>query len=243
MYSIKTVRFVFACVYDMGCSLLIVYKSQSHSSSYHISFTLGRYRKKMRFIIPSSISAALFGASLVFVSSFRNASARLVASSDLREQVIKSKGLSKVKGDECFKLEADISNVRQALVTADVGILGCRESLTCLEDQSSSTGARCVDFQDTFVKDECVAGGYTGCTVDSDCCGEEKCSSMKDPIEVRVCSKNGVFCKLTGEECSATSDCCGNSFCARKTWQSQTKYCQDYSADDDDEETKLTKLF
>eukprot|EP00956_Cyclotella_meneghiniana_P005492 scaffold7021_cov45-Cyclotella_meneghiniana.AAC.1 len=98
----------------------------------------------MRFIIPSTISAALFGASLVFVSSFRNASARLVASSDLREQVVQSKGLSKVKGDECFKPEADISNVQQALVTADIGILGCGESLTCLEDESSSTGARCV---------------------------------------------------------------------------------------------------
>jgi len=45
---------------------------------------------KMRHIIPLKTFAALSGASLVLLSSIRDASARLVTSSDLREQVMES---------------------------------------------------------------------------------------------------------------------------------------------------------
>ena len=61
----------------------------------------------MKINVPIKSSTALSGASLVFISSIHDASARLVASSDIRDQVIeRSKISTKVKGGECIKLEA-----------------------------------------------------------------------------------------------------------------------------------------
>eukprot|EP00956_Cyclotella_meneghiniana_P016096 scaffold25203_cov36-Cyclotella_meneghiniana.AAC.2 len=129
----------------------------------------------MRFIItPKTTFASLSVASIVVVSSIHDVSARLVASSDILEQPMESVGtFSKVMGDECIKeLDvADISN-EEDIKTIDLGILGCGEALTCLEDESSSTGARCVEFDEI---DESVS-----------CSGEW--SSCKEPGE-KFCKK------------------------------------------------------
>ena len=106
----------------------------------------------MRFII----SAALTGASLVFTSTFGIASARITATSDIHKQVTENKSLVNVEGDECFKLESDISN-GEVFASTDVGIplaLGCGEALACLEDKSSSMGARCVDSMKETITEE-----------------------------------------------------------------------------------------
>lgn len=78
----------------------------------------------------------------------------------------------------------------------------------CLEDDSSSTGARCVKFEETFVRNECIPPGTVGCNIDSDCCEDEECSPPSVKVNKRVCSKNGVFCKTYMDECAEDSECC-----------------------------------
>ena len=65
------------------------------------------------------------------------------------ESVLGVGTFAKVKGDECIKKldDTDISN-EEDIKTIDLGILGCGKALTCLEDESSSIGARCVEFED-----------------------------------------------------------------------------------------------
>ena len=128
----------------------------------------------MRLGIPLNISTVLLGATLVTFTSIPDVSARLVASSDIRKQVLESDTIIKVKGDECIKLDAGIVN-REDGENIDVQILGCGEAMTCLEDETSSTGARCVDFQEVSVyeKESCTNSGY--CIIDSDCCDDRKC--------------------------------------------------------------------
>eukprot|EP00956_Cyclotella_meneghiniana_P011321 scaffold15934_cov52-Cyclotella_meneghiniana.AAC.9 len=50
------------------------------------------------------------------------------------------------KGEECVKVEADVSGNKENIENVDIGVLGCGEALICLEDESSSTGARCADL-------------------------------------------------------------------------------------------------
>ena len=143
-----------------------------------------------------------------------------------------------MEGDECVKFqEGGVSN-KKGIEYVDVEILSCGDALFCLEDKSSSTGARCVDFKETFVKDECIPAGTAGCTIDSDCCDEEKCTpssfphcngekcSRSDvPVEKRVCSKGGVFCgKDNNADCEENSDCCVGYVCGRGRFAS--KKCQ-----------------
>ena len=126
----------------------------------------------MRFI-PYKCSAVLLGATLVTFTSIGDVSARLVASGDIRKQVLESDTITKVKGDECIKLDAGIVN-REDVEDIDVQILGCGEALACLEDESSSTGARCVDFEEVSADEKfCTYVGF--CNSDLDCCGLRKC--------------------------------------------------------------------
>eukprot|EP00956_Cyclotella_meneghiniana_P043850 scaffold290794_cov162-Cyclotella_meneghiniana.AAC.1 len=101
----------------------------------------------MKFSTFSPIMASLSGVSLIAVSSIRGISARLVASSDIRENIKKSTSFTKVKGDECVKFETDITN-KEVFGNVDVGILGCGKDLICYDDESSSTGSRCVDSKE-----------------------------------------------------------------------------------------------
>ena len=152
----------------------------------------------MRLVIPLKTSAALSGASLLLLSSIRDASARLVTSSDLREQVMESKSFAKVKGDECFMLEAGTPN-KEDVANIDIGILGCGEALTCLEDESSSTGARCVEFEEVGCKNY----GWP-CDQDSDCCG----NYCRDPTDQWSPKRCACGLKGKGEECQDDSECC-----------------------------------
>ena len=139
----------------------------------------------MQLVLPLLLksSAALSGATLVFVSSILDASARLIASSDLRDQVIESKISTKVKGDECIKLEAHPS-IEGGVENVDVGILGCGPALTCRDDKSSPTGARCVDFEE-------LDGGssFTDCFM-KDCRFDRSvCNSCEDnPVHYKCCT-------------------------------------------------------
>ena len=106
---------------------------------------------------PKTTFASISVASIVAVSSIHDVSARVVASSDIREQAMESVGTSaKVKGDECIKLDAaDISN-EEDIKTIDLGILDCcGEALTCLEDENSSTGAKSVEFDEVDESGSC----------------------------------------------------------------------------------------
>ena len=77
------------------------------------------------------------------ILSIRGVSARLlVASSNIREKTNDGTGFIKVEGEECVKLQNEISNERFIGNTYNYG---CEGTLVCLEDESSSTGARCVD--------------------------------------------------------------------------------------------------
>ena len=129
---------------------------------------------KMRFIIPVNISlSVLSGTALVLVTSFHNASARLVGSSDLREQVkaMESSASSTLaKGEECTKFDADISSNKKSIDNVDVLILGCGEALTCLEDESSSTGARCVDFDEVDESGSCIMAHLVCKSIFDTCC-------------------------------------------------------------------------
>eukprot|EP00956_Cyclotella_meneghiniana_P009372 scaffold12966_cov24-Cyclotella_meneghiniana.AAC.1 len=170
----------------------------------------------MRLVIPLKTSAALSGASLLLLSSIRDASARLVTSSDLREQVMESKSFAKVRGDECFMLEAGTPN-KESVANIDIGILGCGEALTCLEDESSSTGARCVEFEEVDL--HCVYE-YMECEKDSDCCDADLvCQDL--PGWGSRCSCKGLG---LGEACQDDSECCASYSCSTDT-MTGTKKC------------------
>ena len=156
----------------------------------------------MRFDIAFKHYAALSGAGLVsFSSVISDASARLVSSSDIRENIKKSTSFTKVEGEECIKLQEDIVSNKKDIEYVDVGILGCGDALVCLEDASSSTGARCVDFKETFVKDKCVPAGHIGCVTDMDCCENETCSPIVADLTRQKCSIGGVFCGIYFDPC------------------------------------------
>ena len=92
------------------------------------------------------LNVSLFGAVLAAVSNIREVSARIVGLADIRENVKESKSFAKMnKGEECIKLEADIPNTKKDTENVDIGVFGCGEALICLEDASSSTGARCLE--------------------------------------------------------------------------------------------------
>eukprot|EP00956_Cyclotella_meneghiniana_P017735 scaffold29168_cov52-Cyclotella_meneghiniana.AAC.1 len=130
----------------------------------------------MSFNTAFKLSTAFSGVTLVAFSSIHGATARLAASSDIiREKSIKKSStisFTKVKGDECVKFDTDISSNKEVIENyVDVGILACGGDLICLEDESSSTGARCVDSKEVLVKYACLPDGAWNCAVDSDCCG------------------------------------------------------------------------
>eukprot|EP00956_Cyclotella_meneghiniana_P041368 scaffold224438_cov33-Cyclotella_meneghiniana.AAC.1 len=112
----------------------------------------------MSFNTAFKLSTAFSGVTLVAFSSIHGATARLAASSDnLREKSIKTSStisFTKVKGDECNKFETDITSNKGEVIenNVDVGILACGGDLICLEDESSSTGARCVDSKEVSFK-------------------------------------------------------------------------------------------
>ena len=136
----------------------------------------------MRFNIPNNVSAVLLGTTLVAFTSIRNASARLVASSDVRKQVLESETIAKVKGDECIKLDAGIVN-REDVENIDVGILGCGEALICLEDETSWTGARCVDFEEASVYENASCKNeWEYCDKNSECCGDLWCDKWCEEL-------------------------------------------------------------
>lgn len=128
--------------------------------------------------IAYKLPTVLHGATLVAVTSICDVSARLVATSDIRKQVFESESISKVNGDngdECIKLNADVVN-REDVENIDLGILGCGEALTCFEDDSSSTGARCVDFEEVSVYGKASCHDeYEFCQFDSQCCSTLRC--------------------------------------------------------------------
>eukprot|EP00956_Cyclotella_meneghiniana_P023969 scaffold47634_cov32-Cyclotella_meneghiniana.AAC.2 len=103
------------------------------------------------------IYAALYVGTLATVLNVREVSARIADSSDIRKNIKESKTFAKNKGEECIKLEADISGNKKKkdIENVDVGVLGCGKALICLEDESSSTGARCVDFVEADGWDDC----------------------------------------------------------------------------------------
>ena len=127
----------------------------------------------MRFVMAFKLSTVFSGVPLVAFSSIvGDASARLVASSDIRENIKESKSFAKSKGEECIKLQTDVSNMKENTEHVDVGVLGCGEALICLEDDSSSTGARCVDFVEMDEEGStCLEeGALCGVNIDYDCC-------------------------------------------------------------------------
>lgn len=124
---------------------------------------------------------------------------------------MESKSFAKVKGDKCFMFEADTPN-KEAIAVVNIRILGCEEALTCLEDESSSTGARCVEFEEV-VQEECP---YV-CTDDSDCCDDYFCKESE---------YGGSFCECVGklewENCTVDSECCAGCSCLVA---GDSKYC------------------
>eukprot|EP00956_Cyclotella_meneghiniana_P023701 scaffold46666_cov54-Cyclotella_meneghiniana.AAC.1 len=111
---------------------------------------------------PFKLYAALRLGTLASILNVGEVSARVVGSSDIRENIKESKSFAKNKGDECIKLEADISGNKKDIENVDVGVLGCGEALICLEDESSSTGSRCVDSEELQMRD--VGKGVLGST-------------------------------------------------------------------------------
>ena len=123
------------------------------------------------------IYAALYVGTLATVLNVREVSARIADSSDIRKNIKESKTFAKNKGEECIKLEADISGNKKKkdIENVDVGVLGCGKALICLEDESSSTGARCVDFVEADGWDDCSEEVFSPCYYDDDCCGDMIC--------------------------------------------------------------------
>ena len=114
---------------------------------------------------------------LAAVSNIRQVAARIVGPADILENIKESKSFVMKKGEECVKLQSGITKNEKDTENVDVGVLGCGETLICLEDESSATGARCVDFvevdegvtYDCSVKDEFCMSSFDCCF---DICGE-----------------------------------------------------------------------
>ena len=138
----------------------------------------------MRLYSSFNFYASIYGIALAAVSNLHDVAARIVGPSDIRENIKESKSFAKMnEGEECIKLEANISKNEKN--TENVGAVGCGEDLICLEDASSSTGARCVDFLKSLKVDEeeagsciTVASGYYCAwgrqNVGGQCCDPEK---------------------------------------------------------------------
>ena len=158
--------------------------------------------------------AALRLGALASILNVREVSARVVGSSDIRENIKKSTSFTKVKGEECVKFEADITD-EEVVGNVDVGILGCGKDLICLDDKSSSTGSRCVDSKEVLVKGDCLPVGAKWCSTDSDCCGDTvTCEILdygSDDMNIRRCSDNSVDCLPAGAECDADYECCNDA--------------------------------
>ena len=117
------------------------------------------------------LHAALCVGTLATLLNVREVSARIVGSSDIRENIKESKSFAKNKGEECVKVEADVSGNKKDIENVDAGVLGCGGDLICLEDESSSTGARCVDFVEVDEEADCIAY-HQYCDIDNDKCCE-----------------------------------------------------------------------
>ena len=126
----------------------------------------------MSFNTAFKLSTALSGVTLIAFSSIHGATARLAASWDIIREKSSTISFTKVKGDECNKFETDITSNKGEVIenNVDVGILACGGDLICLEDESSSTGARCVDSKEVLVKSACLPDGAWDCGFDFDCC-------------------------------------------------------------------------
>lgn len=124
---------------------------------------------------------SLFGAALAAVSSIPEVSARIVGPADIHKSIKESKSFPKDKGEECIKLETNNSkNMKEDTEHVDVGVLGCGEALICLEDDSSSTGARCVDFVE--MDEEGSTCVDKGALCFGDCCDGLKCKFFYGPV-------------------------------------------------------------
>ena len=124
----------------------------------------------MRFNNSFKLYATAYGVALTAVSDIREVAARIVGPADIRENIKESKSFAKMnKGEECIKIESDISKNEKGTVNVDIGVLGCGEALICLEDETSSTGARCVDFVEVEERVSCSADSEL-CATDDDCC-------------------------------------------------------------------------
>ena len=128
----------------------------------------------MRFNNSFKFYVSMYGVALTAVSNIRDVAARIVGPADIRENIKESKSLVKNKGEECIKLESDISKNEKDIENVDIGVLGCGEALICLEDESSSTGARCVDFVEVEEGASCVEKWHR-CMRSSDCCDNYEC--------------------------------------------------------------------
>lgn len=156
------------------------------------------YRSTKMFKLSTAIALL---ASLVTFSSIPDVSARLAGSSDIRENIDKSVSITKAEGDECVMLEEDIFNKG----SVDVDFLGCGEALTCREDETSATGARCVEFEEVDLK--CIGNLKQGCT----CTGEMNTG-------IRTCDDSG-------------SDCCDGvckNYGTAKNWCVSASFAAEY---------------
>ena len=185
-------------------SCIFIFK---HLSTSHISYMHHR-STNMRFNDSFKLYATVYGVALATVS---EVAARIIGPADIRENIKVNKSIVKNKGEECIKLEADIPKNEKGTENVDIGVLGCAEALICLEDDSSSTGARCVDFVEEIrpFSDEpnrlcrngnsiCVYPG-TGDNFGTGCCNGYKCEfseafgqsvCVDDPCP-KLCGKYG----------------------------------------------------
>ena len=143
----------------------------------------------MRLYSSFNFYASIYGIALAAVSNLHDVAARIVGPADIHENIMESKSFTKVnEGKECIKLEAGISKKEKS--TENVGAVGCGEDLICLEDASSSTGARCVDFVGVDEEIPCIKEGwwcaYRNAYIPGQCCEGTRC---------------GVSCNNTGCVC------------------------------------------
>ena len=158
----------------------------------------------MRFNKSFQFYATAYGVALTAVSDIREVAARIVGPADIRENIKESKSFVKNKGEECIKLEADIPKNKTDTENVDIGVLGCGEALICLEDESSSTGARCVDLVEV---EDCR---YDSCDLN----GSDECC---DGSQCRDFDGFGGYCLASClERCDSTSDCtCFEHYCKK----------------------------
>ena len=85
----------------------------------------------MRFNNSFKLYVTVNGVALTAVSNIREIAARIVGPADIRENMKESKSFVKKKGEECIKLEANISTNQKDTEIVDIGVLGCGDSLIC----------------------------------------------------------------------------------------------------------------